>query len=284
MSIWKKFSTPTKKKRWMNDSESAVCLLCESAWTVRLRRHHCRVCYRLVCSSCSDQFVELDADEVSHRVCDECFPELDIHLDLPCHTIDGTLSSSCAVTEHDALFKIVLHHVKGLFPPRSASSEASSLYFPPRDVYCTTSTSDTRVLKTTKLKSCDPLQDYKADLDEAMVMKADLSKVSESYLIFKIHDKGGSVVGTCRTSLGDVVDGVKISKVLLCKELLPLREAQRCLPVLVFSISRMTPLGVAPDLPMYLTQVPYAVDFSCLPPGVRCEHMAFIMCNHVSCF
>ena len=56
-----------------NDSESDHCLLCRSIFSIRVRRHHCRVCYRLVCGSCSPHIVELVAGEGPvHRACNEC--------------------------------------------------------------------------------------------------------------------------------------------------------------------------------------------------------------------
>jgi len=273
MSIWNKFSTPTPKKRWMDDSESSTCLLCLSEWTVRLRRHHCRVCYRLVCSNCSDHFVELDSDGVSHRVCDECFPKLDIHLDLPCHTLQEDFPHH-PVVGNDALFKIVLHHVQGLFPlpQKNAFVSSSHIEVPTRYVYCVIGTAEKHSLKTTKTRQCDPHMQFKADFEESIVVKADMSKALESYLIFKVCDKSGQSIGNCRVALGDVTDDAEFSKVLLCKEL-PLCGADPkehdCLPSITLSINRLSSLGGVPDLPMYSTRIPYAVDFSQFPASAR---------------
>jgi hypothetical protein len=40
---------------------------------MRVRRHHCRFCYRLVCGGCSDHSIEIDGDGQQHRVCNQCF-------------------------------------------------------------------------------------------------------------------------------------------------------------------------------------------------------------------
>jgi hypothetical protein len=273
MSIWNKFSTPTPKKRWMNDSESDTCLLCHSEWTVRLRRHHCRVCYRLVCSNCSDHFVELDSDSVSHRVCDECFPKLDIHMDFPCHDTPGECPSQSSWLHDYALFRIVVHSSKGLFPP-SFNEFSSELDLPARLVYCVVLTGDKRVLKTTKIRPCNPLLEFNAEFEESMVVKMHMSKVLEGYLVLKVCEKNGHLIGTCRISLGDIIHGDNITKILLCKEL-PLTRVngslkQNCLPTLTLSVTRLSPIEQAPDLAMYSTRIPYAVDFSQFSAISRC--------------
>ena len=51
---------------WAADSESKVCTLCSSAFSMFNRRHHCRVCGRLVCGPCSK------ARQNKLRVCKEC--------------------------------------------------------------------------------------------------------------------------------------------------------------------------------------------------------------------
>lgn len=60
----------------MMDSESTACLLCRNAFSLTVRRHHCRVCYRLVCGTCSNHSLEIDDDGTHHRVCNDCFKKL----------------------------------------------------------------------------------------------------------------------------------------------------------------------------------------------------------------
>lgn len=78
-ALWTRLSSLGKKDQlgWMNDSESDSCLLCHITFSLRIRRHHCRVCYRLVCGNCSPHTVKLSAgEEPIHRACNECFTRL----------------------------------------------------------------------------------------------------------------------------------------------------------------------------------------------------------------
>jgi len=67
-------TTPTPS-HWVPDEEGAGCSLCHTEFSLTLRRHHCRKCGGLVCSSCSNHFLVLDATEnggTPVRVCDRC--------------------------------------------------------------------------------------------------------------------------------------------------------------------------------------------------------------------
>ena len=61
----------------MNDKHSAECVLCFRAFTLTLRRHHCRKCGVLVCSKCSSHRLALDINgstsKKGARVCDNCY-------------------------------------------------------------------------------------------------------------------------------------------------------------------------------------------------------------------
>ena len=69
--------------KWMADDESPNCSICKSEWGIINRRHHCRHCGRLVCSSCSPHKVALDSASegevscpVQQRCCSQCFEGL----------------------------------------------------------------------------------------------------------------------------------------------------------------------------------------------------------------
>ena len=58
--------------QWVNDDASAQCLLCGGDFSMFNRRHHCRSCGTLVCSTCSSHRCVLLCHlplAVSHLIC-----------------------------------------------------------------------------------------------------------------------------------------------------------------------------------------------------------------------
>jgi hypothetical protein len=57
---------------WVNDVDAPKCMICEQDFNVMRRRHHCRLCGRVVCNPCSDNktFNREIMSEV--RTCDDC--------------------------------------------------------------------------------------------------------------------------------------------------------------------------------------------------------------------
>ena len=70
---------------WMTDASSDACQRCQAAFTVVKRRHHCRRCGILACSSCCSNFRYLANLEKQKRVCDQCCIDMDAtkHSDRP---------------------------------------------------------------------------------------------------------------------------------------------------------------------------------------------------------
>ncbi|XP_069494828.1 zinc finger FYVE domain-containing protein 26 isoform X2 [Ambystoma mexicanum] len=66
---------PPAKKHWIPDEREANCMVCKTEqFTMFNRRHHCRRCGRLVCSSCSTKKMVVEGcRENPARVCDQCF-------------------------------------------------------------------------------------------------------------------------------------------------------------------------------------------------------------------
>ncbi|XP_053553819.1 zinc finger FYVE domain-containing protein 26 [Bombina bombina] len=65
---------PPAKTQWIPDETEITCMVCKNErFTMFNRRHHCRRCGRLVCSSCSmKKMVVEGCRENPARVCDQC--------------------------------------------------------------------------------------------------------------------------------------------------------------------------------------------------------------------
>ncbi|XP_062973637.1 zinc finger FYVE domain-containing protein 26 [Elgaria multicarinata webbii] len=63
------------KQQWIPDETEVTCMVCKTErFTMFNRRHHCRRCGRLVCSSCSTKKMVVEScRENPARVCDQCY-------------------------------------------------------------------------------------------------------------------------------------------------------------------------------------------------------------------
>merc|ERR1719253_1477036 len=60
--------------RWVPDEEVNECPVCHRRFHhMSLRKHHCRICGRVVCGGCSDNQLYLQSMGSKQRVCDPCF-------------------------------------------------------------------------------------------------------------------------------------------------------------------------------------------------------------------
>ncbi|XP_055291674.1 zinc finger FYVE domain-containing protein 26 isoform X1 [Moschus berezovskii] len=68
-------ATPPARHQWVPDESESVCMVCcRERFTMFNRRHHCRRCGRLVCSSCSTKKMLVEGcRENPTRVCDQCY-------------------------------------------------------------------------------------------------------------------------------------------------------------------------------------------------------------------
>uniref|UniRef100_A0A8B9G178 Zinc finger FYVE domain-containing protein 26 n=1 Tax=Amazona collaria TaxID=241587 RepID=A0A8B9G178_9PSIT len=66
---------PPPKQQWVPDDTETICMVCKTErFTMFNRRHHCRRCGRLVCSSCSTKKMAVQTcRENLSRVCDQCY-------------------------------------------------------------------------------------------------------------------------------------------------------------------------------------------------------------------
>ncbi|RUS73079.1 hypothetical protein EGW08_019160 [Elysia chlorotica] len=62
---------------WIPDSDAPVCMMCQARFTMWKRRHHCRACGKVLCSTCCSQKALLPfLDNKEARVCVECNMQL----------------------------------------------------------------------------------------------------------------------------------------------------------------------------------------------------------------
>lgn len=65
---------------WIRDEEATVCMCCRrAAFTMLIRRHHCRRCGRVVCFACSThrmRIPEIYAD-IEVRICNDCHQQIE---------------------------------------------------------------------------------------------------------------------------------------------------------------------------------------------------------------
>ncbi|OQR81021.1 hypothetical protein ACHHYP_16840 [Achlya hypogyna] len=68
-----KVKTLVSEAQWVKDDEKSTCHGCEAPFTTFRRRHHCRACGQLVCSSCSSIHVAaLARGPMKVRMCSAC--------------------------------------------------------------------------------------------------------------------------------------------------------------------------------------------------------------------
>ncbi|XP_029683775.1 FYVE and coiled-coil domain-containing protein 1 isoform X1 [Takifugu rubripes] len=64
-----------EERWWLLDKETTHCLDCQSQFTWWLRRHHCRLCGRIFCYYCSNNYVMTKQSGKKERCCKECYSE-----------------------------------------------------------------------------------------------------------------------------------------------------------------------------------------------------------------
>uniref|UniRef100_A0A671QXW0 FYVE and coiled-coil domain-containing protein 1 n=1 Tax=Sinocyclocheilus anshuiensis TaxID=1608454 RepID=A0A671QXW0_9TELE len=78
-ALWKKSDAlefeqklRAEEQWWLVDKEATHCLGCQGQFTWWLRRHHCRLCGRIFCYYCSNNFV-MTKNSKKERCCRECY-------------------------------------------------------------------------------------------------------------------------------------------------------------------------------------------------------------------
>ncbi|VDN03405.1 unnamed protein product [Thelazia callipaeda] len=63
-------------RKWLDDSEARNCHACNKPFTLTNRKHHCRECGQIFCSSCSSFSAKIASHKNPVRVCSACYEEI----------------------------------------------------------------------------------------------------------------------------------------------------------------------------------------------------------------
>eukprot|EP00039_Didymoeca_costata_P020058 m.339896 g.339896 ORF g.339896 m.339896 type:complete len:155 (-) comp19026_c0_seq1:117-581(-) len=61
-----------KSSDWVPDKSRPKCRICQTRFTVKLRRHHCRFCGEIICKKCSPCRVKIPGRANPVRACKNC--------------------------------------------------------------------------------------------------------------------------------------------------------------------------------------------------------------------
>ncbi|KAM5302255.1 RUN and FYVE domain-containing protein 1 isoform 1-T1 [Glossophaga mutica] len=68
----KEVNKALKGHTWLKDDEATCCKQCEKEFSISRRKHHCRNCGHIFCSTCSSNELALPSYPKPVRVCDSC--------------------------------------------------------------------------------------------------------------------------------------------------------------------------------------------------------------------
>ena len=72
--------TAKAKDEWVPDREASACAKCDSRFTLRRRKHHCRLCGEIFCGACSEARATRGFNGVvfakPQRACMDCYAKL----------------------------------------------------------------------------------------------------------------------------------------------------------------------------------------------------------------
>lgn len=97
------------EERWLGDTEANHCLDCKREFSWMVRRHHCRVCGRVFCYYCCNNYVLTKSSGKKERCCRACYRKLNEGPGSPDSTGSGTsqgASTDCRPPD-DAVFDII---------------------------------------------------------------------------------------------------------------------------------------------------------------------------------
>uniref|UniRef100_A0A8C3YLC0 FYVE and coiled-coil domain-containing protein 1 n=1 Tax=Catagonus wagneri TaxID=51154 RepID=A0A8C3YLC0_9CETA len=90
------------EERWLGDTEANHCLDCKREFSWMVRRHHCRICGRIFCYYCCNNYVLSKHSGKKERCCRACFRKLGEGPGSPDSTSSGTSQGESSPTPSSA--------------------------------------------------------------------------------------------------------------------------------------------------------------------------------------
>lgn len=90
------------EERWLGDTEANHCLDCKREFSWMVRRHHCRICGRIFCYYCCNNYVLSKHSGKKERCCRACFHKLSGGPGSPDSTSSGTSQGESSPTPSSA--------------------------------------------------------------------------------------------------------------------------------------------------------------------------------------
>uniref|UniRef100_A0AAY4CB59 Uncharacterized protein n=1 Tax=Denticeps clupeoides TaxID=299321 RepID=A0AAY4CB59_9TELE len=161
---------------WLVDREVKHCLDCQGQFTWYLRRHHCRLCGRIFCYYCSNNYVLTKYSQKKERCCRECYTQhtavverfTPAELHTHTHGQHANYKPTAKVTvtdpntkQEDASYDIITEEeVNGIYDSDSLSHSTAEPSSGPDDldeVVATLQDAEINLLKLGELTMCVPL-------------------------------------------------------------------------------------------------------------------------------
>ncbi|VDI05792.1 Hypothetical predicted protein, partial [Mytilus galloprovincialis] len=61
------------KDKWLDEKDITQCMQCRTEFSFTIRKHHCRICGRVFCHQCSDNWMQTAHSSKKSRACRMCF-------------------------------------------------------------------------------------------------------------------------------------------------------------------------------------------------------------------
>ncbi|RQM29129.1 hypothetical protein B5M09_006952 [Aphanomyces astaci] len=91
---------------WMDNAESNMCVICHDMFHFMKRKHHCRLCGRLVCNACSKARASVYLSRQLERTCRLCCSVLNTLESLGDKRVQSNVPAAAGTTKHAGLTAI----------------------------------------------------------------------------------------------------------------------------------------------------------------------------------